>query len=144
MDYIDQNFSWDLENQKQILWLAEYKMKIMDFFNKDETVTSQTENYVRYKLLKYWDISEYNITKYSQNDVFIPLNNWVKKMKLELFKFFSTKNLEYMQTYIISLYNDLLDLGKNINISELENMLNNTNINNMQKKLNSIYNQIMN
>lgn len=141
--YINENFSWNLENNKRILWLSEYKMKLINKVNQSNNL-SQIENYARYKLLKYWHTDDYNIDNYSENDVFIPLNNGVDKMKLEIFKFFSTKNIEYMQSYIISLYNDLLDMWKNINIDELKHLLENANINNIQNNINSIYKQIMN
>lgn len=140
-DYIVENFGSSLLQSQQLTKLMEIKFFIYSLF--DKKYSKYKDNYYEYKLLTTQNVDKNLLNKYNDNIdeiIFIPINSNLENLK---FKFLEQKSIfdkEFIETFVINIYNKVLDWWKQINLDEVLNAMQS---NNYLEQVKTIYNSIM-
>ncbi|MBS8121835.1 FecR domain-containing protein [Candidatus Vampirococcus lugosii] len=120
INYVKNNYSGTLEMKGILASISSTKLFLMKYF--DEEYENNYKNLQKYNaIVGNSEIEGY--MKYLDDAIIVPVNENFNKIKLNLLDLLSQDNMEIAKSYVINKYNKALDLGENINISDIEDFI---------------------
>lgn len=120
INYVKNNYSWTLEMKWILASISSTKLFLMKYF--DEEYENNYKNLQKYNAI-VWNSEIEWYMKYLDDAIIVPVNENFNKIKLNLLDLLSQDNMEIAKSYVINKYNKALDLGENINISDIEDFI---------------------